>query len=839
MTIRDYIQDQIFTRRVQDHNTLVIYDPTRKFREIALAMASEQCQVVDASLSVIEQREMATEALAALAAGQIQQLVLWVPAKPPQDVSEKQQDPFAVFAEIGAVFPRGDGDDYASLCRMAKPDHVPEINRLFEEGEPSFDLVDALDQGGSWPKLKTLLAADSAKEIVLGILAPTQDQDAALKKDPSWVSEAREFIQRSLGHKLKTRGQTRQSIADELWQVLLFSEFVFDSAGDIPATLATLARVGEEAKSLVYEVCNELRKHQDHKQSYLTFAQEVENQLELAARSSSMTRLGERDTFSFEERFFLQQMVDRALEGELDTAREIARSRQKSIWLSQEERLAEWFLATRALDLLDVSGRLSTPKFPTLEAIVHGYALTWRDLDRHHREMEQAAHQWQGDHDGLDALVTRARAEYFRSVEALQAEFIRLVAAEGWPVGSGQILRNNQIFNKMVAPALDLGESVAYFLVDSFRFELGVELEKQLSDKQQSTLHTVCAQLPTYTEVGMASLMPDAESALNMIQKDGKLITTLGKNPAVNPVTRLDYLKSIKGDQCMDIELDELLRKKKLKLPSSVKLLLVRTRDIDTIAHGSPYQALQMIPLLLRNILRGLNKVAELGFNKAVIATDHGFILFPGQEAGNVAPKPAGSWLIEKSRCLLGRGEGDAANLVMKRTDVGIPGEFKQYAVPRALVPYSRGPMFYHEGLSLQECVLPCMTVELEATSKGTKNQAKVSLTLTYRQGKIDKITSRRPVLDLAWPQANLFAQDNEIEVAIEVVDAKGVVVGSVGSGQTVNPATGCVRIKAGTAISFGLRMEDEFSGNFTVRVLDPSTNLQHQSINLKTGYLE
>ena len=99
--------------------------------------------------------------------------------------------------------------------------------------------------------------------------------------------------------------------------------------------------------------------------------------------------------------------------------------------------------------------------------------------------------------------------------------------AEGWPVSGGQVMWNSQVFSKTVAPALEAGKQVAYVLVDSLRYELGVEIEKQLSDKHKVTLHTVCAQLPTYTEVGMASLMPDAESALKLVQKDGKLVTTL------------------------------------------------------------------------------------------------------------------------------------------------------------------------------------------------------------------------------------------------------------------------------------------------------------------------
>ena len=60
--------------------------------------------------------------------------------------------------------------------------------------------------------------------------------------------------------------------------------------------------------------------------------------------------LGDRDTFPFEERFYLQRLVDRALAGQLEQARAVWDSRRSSIWLSHEDRLAEWSLASRALD---------------------------------------------------------------------------------------------------------------------------------------------------------------------------------------------------------------------------------------------------------------------------------------------------------------------------------------------------------------------------------------------------------------------------------------------------------------------------------------------------------
>ena len=61
------------------------------------------------------------------------------------------------------------------------------------------------------------------------------------------------------------------------------------------------------------------------------------------------------------------------------------------------------------------------------------------------------------------------------------------------------------------------------------------------------------------------------------------------------------------------------------------------------------------------------------------------------------------------------------------------------------------------------------------------------------------------------------------MEVVVEAIDAKEKIVGSVSSGGSINPATGGVRIKPGAALAIGLKMDDEFSGTFTVRVLDAS----------------
>src|SRR5262249_22166060 len=162
----------------------------------------------------------------------------------------------------------------------------------------------------------------------------------------------------------------------------------------------------------------------------------------------------------------------------------------------------------------------------------------WRDIDRRYREMEQSIGEWDEDHDALERMISTARSAYLKLAGSVQTEFIRHVEDEGWPAVASNLITNAQVFDREVNPALEAGQRVAYFLVDSLRYELAVELEKQLSDKHTVRFNTVCAQLPTYTEVGMASLMPQAQTALALSVLDGDLVTTLDGSPATTPAAR-------------------------------------------------------------------------------------------------------------------------------------------------------------------------------------------------------------------------------------------------------------------------------------------------------------
>ena len=182
MAITAFIQE-VFSQRLTTASVLAVYDPDRRYRDICLAMAGAETEVVDASESSIEAREAAMLALATLGRpNRPKELLVYVPARPPVTDEERQTDPFAIYAACGAIFPDGDGDRYESLCLKAKPDHATEIRRLFAENpSPPFALIDNVGGGLSWPTLRTCLGAESAREIILALLVPTAKQSETLK----------------------------------------------------------------------------------------------------------------------------------------------------------------------------------------------------------------------------------------------------------------------------------------------------------------------------------------------------------------------------------------------------------------------------------------------------------------------------------------------------------------------------------------------------------------------------------------------------------------------------------------------------------------------------------
>lgn len=838
MNIQIFIQQEIFASRLSKRGVLVVYDPEQRYRETCLALADERCEVIDASESSILSREQASKALVALGKGQLDKLLVYVPVTQPLVEETKQADPFAIYGACGEIFPNGDSDSFLSLCLKAKPDQSIAIRQIFQaDPNPSFAVIDAVGGGLGWPNMRALLKVESSRDILFALLAPSASQEADLKNNDTWVSEARDLLKNSIGLSLKTKGKTWSSIASELWRFVLFSEFVFDLPEQLPAALADIPRADSIARPVIEGLCDDLRNDRRTQSLYIDRAEEVEADLGLVDHCSQLLNLGQRDTFPFEERTFLNRAVSAILGDDTDQVRRILEQHQRSVWTGKGESHGQWNLVRSALELIqsceDLDRQLGDHS-RNLEALLEFYVGSLREGDRLHREFEQAVSdfEWQ-DADGvMTPIKQQARKQYGKLAEKVQVVFTRHLQSSGWPLPG--YLANADVFDRLVAPKLQQnGRKVAYLMIDALRYELGVELERQLAEDGVVELSTALAQLPSVTPVGMASLLPGAGQQLFLRNAEQSIQPMLGDQLVNTVAQRMEVFRKRYGQRFAEGRLEDFVRDR-IDFGADIDLLVLRAVEIDSHFENHPDTAPAEITNALKRIRVAVHKLTQRGFNEVVIATDHGFFMNNHAGAGDVCSKPIGNWLVVHDRCALGDGSADDNHLVMGAGKLGIRGDFAKFAGPQTLAAYRSGLLYYHGGASLQECVVPVITMQLKAQGQPSLNKAAISI--SYKNG-AKRITTRVPVIEVAVEAADIFSTESDFEILMEAHSSKGEVVGEAKAGGAVNPATGTLTLKAGERVQVTLKMQMEFEGKFKVKALNPKTNAIYSQIELETDY--
>jgi len=838
MSIKKFIQTQILLPRLNKKDVLVVYDFDCRYRKLCLELADENIKVIDASESSIESRESALTTFKLLGKNnpELKGMIVYVPSKRPITDEDRQQDPFSIYTVCGNIFPEGDGDRYLDLCIKAKPDHMTEIRKIFDnDPNPDFAVIDAIGSGKSWPTLRSLLNKESARDILQVLLSPDKGQMERLKNQGAWVDEASDLFKICLGLKLKTRAKTWSPIADELWRFLLFSEFVLDLPGELPSSLSDVPCAPKAAESSVIDLCDGLRNDLRTQTIYIDRAEAIEKDLKLQELCADVKDFGIRDTFPFEERTFLNQAIDSILESNSDKARLIIDKHSQSVWVGKGESQAQWGLISSALQLLTACDDLIRDlgkHTKQLNTLVDFYLNRLREADRLQREFEQAVSDYIDNADIMSGVIDHTRSQYSSLVLKVQSIFTKYLEKEGWPLTS--ILNNADLFDQMIAPKLMIsGHRVAYLLIDALRYELGVELEKQLSEDGNVELKAACAAFPTITPVGMASLLPGADKHMHLKKGNKGIIPMFDECEIPNVSKRMEVFKKRFGERFEEMKLIDFVRSQN-SISENVELLVLRSVDIDNHMEANPETTISLIHDTLKRIRVAVYKLKAQGFQDAVIATDHGFFLNTHSKPGDVCTKPQGDWLNVHDRCMMGEGSEDAYNFMIPSEKLGIRGEFTSFAGPKTMAPYRDGLLYFHGGASLQEAIVPVLSVSLGGAPK--EEVTPPSVTISYKNG-IKKINTLLPVVDINVG-SDLFSKGSDFEILLEAHDNKGNVVGEAKAGGLVNPATGTVFIKAGEQIRVTIKMQMNFEGKFSIKALNPVTMTAYNTIKLETDYM-
>jgi uncharacterized protein (TIGR02687 family) len=320
----------------------------------------------------------------------------------------------------------------------------------------------------------------------------------------------------------------------------------------------------------------------------------------------------------------------------------------------------------------------------------------------------------------------------------------------------------HRFFYRNVQPILDKKanrKGKAFVIVsDAFRYEVAEELTSELNGRFrfQAELSSLLGVLPSYTSLGMASLLPHKK--LSYKENGDVLVDGM---PTSSLDQRSKILEAVEG---VAIKSDELLIMKQdagRDFIRSKRVIYVYHNTIDAIGDSASTEAdtfdgvrraLEELSVLVRHIVNKLN-----GTNVFVTA-DHGFLF---QESppdlthkSTISDKPEGT-TKSKKRYLLGHSLPDNEKVYHGSTasTAKADGDM-EFWVPKVAnrFHFSGGAKFIHGGAMPQEIMVPVIHVKHMKGKAGEKTVTKLAQVSIL--GGPHKITTNRHRFQLIQTEA-------------------------------------------------------------------------------------
>ena len=611
---------------------------------------------------------------------------------------------------------------------------------------------------------------------------------------------------------------------ERTWRYILVNEFRADLRGAAPSAVSLFPSPATENQ--LKEVRKQLATlRRDHSEEYLAAADQVETELQLRQAGVNAADLGAVDTFRFEEQALLGWCDKLLASGQYDEALAVERDRSSSFWVDRDlSRKAQWSVCERLAELGMRVARVEKEllKFSGKAATwVEAYSQPggWWEMDQVHRQLETLVAGLE-DEPELSTSLGVIRQRYEAALQKMAVGFSSSLQQAKWHIEG--VMAHTSVYPEFVSSG---GGPVAYFLVDAMRYEMAQELAGQLGSAAAVQVHTVAAAIPTITKIGMAALLPGSSESFNVGDEKGKLGARVDGSFLPDWPARRKYWKARIPDM-VELDLSAVLSSTPKKLESkigSAPVVLVRSSEIDELGEsGQNHIARQVMATVLGNLVSAVRKLARAGLARFVLTADHGyqFVVEKGDEMKT--DSPGGQQVELHRRCWIGRGgQNPAGTIRASSADLGYEGNL-EFVFPTGLGVFKAGGdlAYHHGGLSLQELVVPVVTIRMEAAPVQKSAVRRVIVS-----GAPPILSTRTLGIKLSLDTAGLFDTGEGVEVR-PVLVAGSQEAGKAGMavGADLDANTQCVKLKPGQEVMVGILLEREDVASVRVVVLDPNT---------------
>jgi uncharacterized protein (TIGR02687 family) len=503
---------------------------------------------------------------------------------------------------------------------------------------------------------------------------------------------------------------------------------------------------------------------QTHSSSFRDWAHLMEEEMQMAGaleRAEGRVNLGDADTFEIFEKFTLHRLCQMFEKGAAATELQaVMQQRRTSFWYpGYKHGYAALEQAVEMRELL-ISAEL------TVDSVASGlirYMASWWRIDMAYRLCRMHLREY-------------AQVNLMKQVTAwLEKTYVNnflLPLADRW---SDQVRRllvwecdalqaQRRFFEIYVRPFLAKGQKVFVIVSDALRYEAAADFAQRLrsANRWKADVGAMLAQLPSYTQLGMASLLPGKNVNIDPVTG----YASVDGRSATGTPNRAEILRIACEGRATAIQAGEFLE---LNTKTDGRALM-RDHDVIYIFHNqideigdatkTEKKTVDAVEDAFNELDQIIRRVANINGTNMVLTADHGF-LFQQEDVdkGDMAKlPPAEEWTFPGQRFAIGRGiDEDAAVKVFSAAALGLSGDWSA-AFPLSLGRFPRpgsGKRYVHGGVSLQEVVVPVVKIHkaraddiervevdlLRVPAKITTGQ--LSIALFQDRAAIDKVLPR------------------------------------------------------------------------------------------------
>ncbi|EIC0883906.1 BREX-1 system phosphatase PglZ type A [Salmonella enterica subsp. enterica serovar Derby] len=340
--------------------------------------------------------------------------------------------------------------------------------------------------------------------------------------------------------------------------------------------------------------------------------------------------------------------------------------------------------------------------------------------------------------------------------------------------------RQQNFYNEVVKPQFNNPQIKRVFVIisDALRYEVAEELGNQINTEKRFTaeLRSQLGVLPSYTQLGMAALLPHDEICYQ--PGSGDIVYADGLSTSGTP-NRDTILKKYKG---MAVKSDDLLKWKNQQgrdLIRDYEVVYIWHNTIDAMGDSASteektFEACRNAVVELKDLVTRV--INRLHGTRIIVTADHGFLFqqqpLSGQDKTTLQIKPDNTNKNHKRFIIGHQLPADDFCWKGKVADTAGVSDSSEFLIPKGIqrFHFSGGARFVHGGAMLQEVCVPVLQVKALQKTAAEKQPQRRPVDIVKHHpliklvNNIDKVSLLQtdPVGELFEPRTlNIFIVDN------------------------------------------------------------------------------